>query len=328
MFADSLGRIIENVVTETVPRTIRLRVSVVQTRYQAGAPSSPSSLTLEQTYAETAVGERYFDEVRTEPRGSVSHVSSFCDGAKCANVRFLPEEPDTQDRVTIGHEFMNEVRFGFRDGPAPFRFYHVGLTPLHEALADAERIGQERVIERTCNRFHFRAVGPPGARESLVYSLDETTSVPLKIAAYANPDQIGDQAPNWVWEATTLDGVSGRHYPRASKYSSFRVTRTDSGGWASKPTLSKMIKVDEIAFDVAIPKATFWPTIQPGVKVWDSIAKRHYQTPGAVQLTREAMGAGQPVRVAPESESWLPSVGVALSVAVLGAAGVLWRRSR
>ena len=74
----------------------------------------------------------------------MSHVSSYCDGTRCANVRFSPEQPDRQSMITIGRDFMNEADFGFRNAPEPLRDSHVGLFPLHEAIQHAERMGQER----------------------------------------------------------------------------------------------------------------------------------------------------------------------------------------
>ncbi len=327
MHDDSLNRIIENVVRETVPRTIRLRVSISQSNRQIATPHGSSSLVLEQTYLETDGGERYFDERLIIPNKPVSHKSSYCDGKRCANIRFSREDPQKQDFVTIGRDFMNESRFGFRDAPPPFRFYHVGLVPLHEALANAERTGQERVIGRTCEDFHFKEVGPPGMQQSLVYSLDEETSVPLKIAAFSGPSQLRDQVPNWVWEATTLDKVSGRRFARSSTYASFRVTKAAAGHWDSKPDLSRTIQVTEVSFDTSIPHAAFWPTFQSGLHVLDSIAKRQYDTPGGASPAHQAGTVGAPIRVAPDRGSWLPGVGVALSLAALAVAFVLWRRS-
>ena len=325
---DSLSRIIEKVVHETVPRTIQLRVSAAQKQFDAS--HGESSCTLEQTYLETARGERHFDERLISPKGPGSHSDSYCDGAKCANVRYMPDDPERQQMVGISHDFMIESKTGYRDAPTPFRFYHVGLTPLHEALPNAEPMGQERVINRTCNVFHFKEVGLPGHEQSLVYWLDEATSVPLKIAAYRNPEQIREHVPNWVWEATTLDTISGRHYPRKSKYTSFRVTKDDAGHWAPKPHLSRTIETSEITFDDDIPKTAFWPTIQPGVQVFDAVAKKrkHYQTPGEPPAQQATSTTAPPIRVAPESGSWLPGIGVALSLAVLGVAAILWMRSR
>ena len=157
---DSLNRIIEKVVKETIPQTIQLRVTISQSKRQVATASSSSGLTLEQTYIETGRGERFFDERRIVPNEPVSHVSSYSDGKKCANIRFSKEDPERQDFVTIGHNFMNESRFGFRDAPPPFRYYHVGLVPLHEALAKAERMGQERVIQRALQHLSFQGGGP------------------------------------------------------------------------------------------------------------------------------------------------------------------------
>jgi hypothetical protein len=328
MSDDTMNRIIENVVRETVPRTIRLQVSISQSKRQIATTDGSSSLTLEETYLETDRGERYFDRRLILPDGSVSHKSSFCDGKRCANIEFSKLEPERQSDVGISHDFMTESRYGFRDAPPPFRYYHVGLSPLHEALTGAERLGRVQVIERSCENFHFTAVGSGDRRQSLVYSLDETTSVPLKIAAFSGPEQIRDQVPNWVWEATTLDNVSGRHFATTSKYSSFRVKKADTGQWVSEPDLSQTILVNEIIFDTSIPHTEFWPNFQPGVRAFDSIAKRHYVTPGAAPSTQETAKVVNPIRVAPDQGSWLPGVGVALSLAGLAAAFVLWRRSR
>jgi hypothetical protein len=327
---DTLDRIIEKAVKETTPRTIQLRVSIAQTARKTVANNGPSSLTLEQAYFETARGERFLDERRITPDGPISHMSSYCDGTKCANVRFSKGDPDKQDSVTIGHDFMNEVRTGFRDAPQPLRYYHVGLMPLHEALHQAEREGQVRVIQRICNNFRFKRAGPRGPDQSLVYSLDEQTSVPLRVAAYYNPDQLRSKAPNWVWEAKTLDEASGRHFVRTSTFSSFLVKKADTDLWVSEPSLSQTIQVEEITFDAAIPRTSFWPTTQPGTRVSDTIAKRKFQVPGGKPSTRESAGTGTPVRVAPESDSvsWLSGAGVVLSLAVLAAAAVIWRRSR
>ena len=323
MGEDSLNRIIEKLLHETIPRTIQLRVSIEQN--QSGSSDKKS---LVQLYAETAPGERFFDQRLIGPTNRVFHTSSYCDAKKCANVSYSMEEPDSQSRVTVGHGFMNEANFGYRDAPEPFRFYHVGLKPIHEAIAVAEPMGQERVIGRACNIFHFRDVGPSDRKQSLVYALDEATSVPLRVAAYADPKQIRDQVPNWVWVAATLDEVSDRHYPKSSTYASFKVTQTQSGQWIATPKLSQVINVSEVVFDAAIPKSTFWPVIQPGVLVLDSIAKRKIQTPGGELSTQKASSAEPPIRVAPESGSWLPGIGAGLSLALLSAATVLWMRSR
>ncbi len=326
MTEDSMSGIIEKVVRETMPRTVRMRVSISQSARQLAGAGGSSPLSIEQTYFETDRGERFFDERIVVPHRPVSHSSSYCDGKKCANVSFSIGDPDKQHLITIGYDFKTESMFGFRDAPSPLRFYHVGLVPLHEALAKAERAGREGVMGRTCDDFVFKDVGPPGMKQYLVYSLDQDTRVPLKIAAYSGAEQVTDDVPNWVLEATSLDTVSGRHFARSSKYSCFRVTKTNGGRWISEPDLSQTIQVQEISFDTAIPKAAFWPAVQPGVHVLDAVAKRKYITPGGSPPAQGTAGTGTPIRVGPEPGSWLPGVGMVLSLAVLAVAAVLWWR--
>jgi hypothetical protein len=328
MLEDPLDRIVKNVIHETLPKSIRLRVSVAQSNPSGLDSDAPASITIEQTYAETSRGERVFDERRLVANQPVSHSASFCDGEKCANLVFSGKKGDSQKMASISHGFMYETRNGFRDGPEPLRFYHVGLIPLHEALSGAERMGEERVIERICDNFHFRDVGPAGRKQSLVYSLDRETSVPLKIVAYANPDRIREGSPNWSWQATSLDKISGRHYPLRSTYASSQRSKADPGRPTSEPDVKQTIRVEEIEFDAAIPKTTFWPTFQPGVAVADTVSKHKFRVPGGESPRKEEASVGTPIRVAPESGSWLPGAGLALSIAVLAVAAILWRSSR
>lgn len=322
-----LESIVANIVRETVPHSIRLRVAIEQTNRRASAAKSSANLTLKQVYMETDHGERYLDEVRLASGQAQSHERDYCNGAKCANVRFTGDDLDQQETIGIGREFRFEARFGFRDAPPPLRYYHVGLTPLHEALAHAEREGREDVIGRPCDIFVFKGVGR-GAEGLLVYSLDAEATIPLKVAFYSRPDQRAAHAPNWTWEASSFDKTSGRYFVLSSTGTSYRVKKSDDGQWSSEPTLSRTIQVEEIAFDTPIPKSTFWPVVQPGARVDDTIAKRHYMEAGETAGTQGPAALGPPIRVEPESGSWIAPVGTALSLAVLLVAAVLWKRSR
>ena len=143
------------------------------------------------------------------------------------------------------------------------------------------------MIGRTCDNFHFKEVGPVGKQQSLVYSLDQQTSIPLRVAAFSGPEQLKNHVPNWVWEAKTLDVVSGRHIVRSSTYSSFGVRKTEAGHWVSDLKMCRMIEVNEVTFDKPIEHAAFWPIFQPGVQVMDSIAKRRTEVPGKAPATRK-----------------------------------------
>jgi hypothetical protein len=324
---DSLNRIIENIIHESAVRSIRLRVSISESNGQAATPGAPPGLVVEQTYLETDGGERFFDERVSIPSQPVTHKSAYCDGQRCGMIRFSTQDPERQETMTIGHDFMNESALGYREAPLPFRYYHVGLLPLRQALAGAQRIGRESVMGRTCENFHFKEVGPPGAQQSLVYSLDHATSVPLRVAAYSGPEQLRDRAPNWVWEASSLDNVADRHFARSSTDASFQVTKSGTGPWISKPDVSHTIEVTEISFDTPVARTDFWPTFQAGIRISDSIANRSYLTPFAPKLAEQVAWTGKPVPAAPEQVPWLPALGVALSLVALGVALVLSTRS-
>ncbi len=210
---DQILQIIEKLLPEANPESISLRVKIDQSAVRSmGSESGPG--TIEQTYIQTADGQRVFEEwIATH------HKASYCDGEKCADVEFSREEPDRPVTISIDHDFSFDGTFGFRTAPEPFRFYHVGLKPLPEALPAAERLADTEVIGRSCHVFHFPDVGLPGQEQSLVYALDRETAVPLRVVAYANPGRIRDELPSWTWEAKTLDRVGDHHYPLSSLYS-------------------------------------------------------------------------------------------------------------
>jgi hypothetical protein len=325
---DFPNEIIQNVIRETMPRTLQIKVTSSQFDGRTAKPNGSPIAVIEEIYFETDKGERYFDERASVPSQPVSHKSSYCDGKRTVHIRFSPGDSGSQQTASIGHDFKTESRFGFRDAPAPIRYYHVGLVPLHDALANAERLSDDLVIGRACGSFHFRDVGPVGKQQSLVYSLDHETSVPLRVAAFRGPEQLKNRVPNWVWEAKTLDVVSGRHIARSSTYSSFGVRKTEAGHWVSDLTMCRLIEVNEVTFDKPIEHAAFWPIFEPGVQVMDSIAKRRTEVPGKAPATPESARTGVPIRVISDGGSWLPAIGVALSLAAFTVAIVLWRRSR
>ena len=136
---DLPNQMIQNVIRETMPRTLQIKVTSSQFNGQIAMPSGAPIAVFEETYFETDKGERYFDERASVPNQPVSHKSSYCDGKRTSHIRFSPDDPERQQIASIGHDFKTESRFGFRDSPDPIRFYHVGLVPLHDALANAER---------------------------------------------------------------------------------------------------------------------------------------------------------------------------------------------
>lgn len=316
---DRLISIVEKIMPEVSPQSVSVHVSIEQIRGNA-------RLTLEQDYAELPAGDRFFDEVMAVADGRTNRKTSYCDGSKCANVRYNANSIETPLIIELGHDFMSEARFGFRDAPPPLRYNYVGLVAIQEALPTAERQGEEIIIGRRCNLFHFRDVGPAKGKQSLVYALDDETSIPLKVSAYANPSQILERSPNWVWEAASFDTVSGHHIPLSSTYRLFAPgVQADSSGVARPVVMTQTISVKEVTFNTVIPKATFWPSAYPpGVTVLDGLRNRSYVVPG-----KTASEAGPPIRVVePGYNSWPVGVGLTLSLIALVAAFVLRRRAR
>jgi hypothetical protein len=226
---------------------------------------------------------------------------------------------------------MREESGGYVMRPEPIRFHYVGLTPLYEAIPGAERIGRSRVADRDCNVFLFRAV--PGARSSqdLVYHLDDQTSVPLKVEAFANEARRRADKPSWAWEALTLDEVQGFHVPFKSKRRGYIVSD-------ESPSREKSITdyaIDSVRFNQSFPTSTFWPTPEEGVVINDLIEKTLYDdTPGKEAPTSEAPKAKATAVVerpaaspAPTSGASYVGAGVGLATAVLAVA-IFWKVRR
>jgi hypothetical protein len=245
-------------------------------------------------------------------------------------VEYDHKVPDRQAFINISHKFMDELKYGFLESPEPYRFSHVGLVPLREALPKADRAGSAEVIGRPCEVFHFKAVGTASHPQLLAYYLDRATAVPLKVVAYDGPDQLRDDLPNWRWEATSLDNVGKHHFPLASTYTSFVRRKGADGKFECLPQMFQAIKVTSIKYDAPVAESTFWPVYQPGLEVDDRIAHKTIKVPGDEPQAKPEQHTGTPIEV-PEPRSGttgLVVAGLGLSLAVLLAALLLWRRAR
>ncbi|WP_169974202.1 hypothetical protein [Tautonia rosea] len=330
MQADRTVEIIENLLRETAPESIRVVVSTKHPprEVREGGPGEKS-----QTYIETRQGERYFDDQIIALGRPVARRASYCDGDRCINITYRREDVETQDKVGISNDFMFDAEFGFRSAPDPIRYYHVGLTPLHEALPTAERLLDEQVIGRDCDVFHFEGVGRPGREQSLVYALDKETSVPLRVSAYNDPEFLDSGVPNWVWEAESLDRVGEHHYPKASKLSSYVIRNADGERPKAELDVVTAIRAEEVVFDASYPASTFWPDIQPGIRVFDLIEGGSYVAGGGEEAVSDDLAVSQiqedtpPIRVGePGTGAWMGGVGITLSIAVLVVAFLLRKR--
>jgi len=325
--AKYIAAICERLLEVVSPTSLRIRLEILQSNEtdHGRYPDFP----LKQEWASTSAGLRYFDTWYMPPTEPFIHRSVYSDGHRFAHVWYQQDAPARQAQVSIDKYELVEKRDFFLDAPWPIRATHVGIVPLHEALPTAEVLQDGDVIGRGCDVFHFKNAGLPSRPQSLVSFLDKATSFPLKIAAYKNPDHIRDQKPNWVWEATTFDRVSGKHFlPLSSIYSSYFY----SGGLNSEPKLDlfQSIRIVSAEFDTAIPAGTFWPVVEQGVSVSDATKPLHTAVRDAPSTTSQTSRTGDPIRAEePQVNSaLLTATGLGLSLTVILIAVVLWKRSR
>ncbi len=327
MRGDDLAETIEGLIHATQPRSIRLKIVAEQSKREVVAGGKSRPLTLERTYKETQKGQRYYDDRVRFASGVESRKTSYSDGSKCANVVYDATDTGRQTHVSIENTFMLDARFGFPSKPDPVRLYHVGMTPLHLALPTAETLGTRDVIGRRCDDFRFKDIGPADRRQTLIYSLDRVTGLPLRVVSYKSAELLVQEKPAWTWEANSIRRVGDRSIVDKSTYSMFVVKKSADGEWESKHDMTQAIRVEEVAFDEVYPDGDFWPTIQPGVMVMDQIAGKTYQSPGPKPESKAAVGI--PIRAeAPTGGSVIPWVGGGLSLIVLAVAAVLWKRAR
>lgn len=276
-------------------------------------------------YIETSRGLRFLEETSQVDGSEGGRISAYCDGSRCANVLYRAEgDHQQQAQVTISKQFLNEGRFGWTDRPKPLKYFYVGLSPLPEALPKAQRIGEDTCLDRTCDVFLF----PAFQSQDLVYSLDRATGVPLKVEAFKDEAMRQAGRPSWVWQADSLDDVQGFHVPLTSSYQGFNYNNPDD-----PVTRTSEIKVETISYNKAYEKSQFWPTIQPGVTVHDTIAKESYTVPDPTAAAEPATAplptAGHIVATPPQDwTTYVPPVGLGLGIAVLIAGLVLWRRQQ
>src|SRR5690606_33001217 len=95
--------------------------------------------------------------------------------------------------VFVSKTFMNEHATGYAESPQPLQLFHVGLTPLYEAIEHAEHVGEESVVGRACHVFRFPAVPGRNSAQDLVYYLDQATAIPLKVEAFPIDDASGER---------------------------------------------------------------------------------------------------------------------------------------
>jgi hypothetical protein len=287
----------------------------------AREPPFPRTFWSTSHYVETAAGQRFF-EMRMKPDNVVETAVSihFTDGSKCALLlRRDVGDVAGQEQVTIKRAFSYEDR-GMTYRPEPLKYLYVGLRPLHEVLPQAEYLGSGVRLNRECDRFLFTGVPGKPDEVSLVYWLDRATGMTLRFEHYDDARARAAGTPHYVWNALSLDEVSGHHLALRSELLQYDPKSTDP----HRIMLEYKITTKKVQFDQDYPATMFWPSITNQTKVIDMIKNTIVfpKTEGKTLTTA-------PIR-AVDSGGWalpIASAGIAvLGVAALIAGIVLRRR--
>jgi hypothetical protein len=221
-------------------------------------------------YIETSDGQRLADIQYLYGDNLADHFMGYCDSHRSASVGLQGQFK--QNTISVAKSFMSEAKRGDTERPDPLHYYYVGKVPLYEALAKAEYVGPGQVIGRTTHIFKFPPVRFPMINQSLIYNLDATRGIPLRVESY-DTERAGDEnSLHWRWEALSVDQVGSFYFPLRSKQTTFHL---DSSGHVQKSATYDNKCV--VKYNDKYSKETFWPVFQPGVSVFDSITMKHYR---------------------------------------------------
>jgi hypothetical protein len=265
----------------------------VQTDIIAEAPNnSPRDYdSMDEHYIETASGKRMYDVRFLLGKKMTNHIDYFRNIDLCMDINYRRDDPERQGGAVIKRYFANEDRGERTQRPLPLLLFYVGKRPLHEALLEVAPSATSKVLGRRCRAFLFKGVRWAAGQDQIYY-LDESTSIPLKAEAFPGGASADATGPLWTWTAGAIDTVGGHHLPLESTMKSYA------------PAMSWKARVRSIEFDKTYPDSTFWPDLQPGVSVLDSIARKSYTVPGEVP---ENAPRGKPEQVAAPVEAHPPS---------------------
>jgi hypothetical protein len=306
-------------------KSVEVRVTCEITNYLTSAEKPQAFDRVVEHYIETASGQRFCDYRGMKGDKVVSRSTHYADGKKFADVNYSPNDPDQQASVYIKRTYWMEEASDRRQAPQPLLFLYVGRHPLNEALSKAEAMGKQEVIGRKCDVFRFPRVQWTAPQDQVFY-LDTATAIPLKVEAYRVAADRDGKEPLGVWSAESLDQVHGHFVTMKSNQTEY--------GKDGTPTFMWKYNVESIEFDKTYNSSMFWPTLQPGVTVFDAVANKIREVPGGSRAQptdlKGSVVSPTPVRATPPGD-WTAFGSVAaflIGVAILIMGGVLWRRQR
>jgi len=303
-------------------KSISLESKAEVTTHVLSKGVSPKSRNVER-YIETSSGQRMLDVTMSDLTDSPpAHHASYCDGSRCALVRYRGSKD--QGSVEIGRSFEREGYTGGNSRPYPLCYFYVDKAPLYEALPKATYLGVGHHAGRPTEVFLFRRVRWGMADQDFVYDLDRQTSIPIRMRVYPDlRDRSPDATnPGWVWAALTVDEVQGHHLPLRSELTTF-VSEKGEATTAKREV--RALELRDVRFDARFPKETFWPVIQRGVQVYDSIKKKTYREGMAKDKAEVTTGgdASATASTAATEPSALGGSSPSFASASLGLGGVL-----
>ena len=321
---DQQTDVLERIIHEFRPASIRVVTAYEQFYPKDGVLSTTPGMNIERTYIETAKGQRYYEESSIVPDGRTARKKYFSDGKKNAAIYY--KEGETSKMGSAGElpEFRNEVREGYYEAPEPYRWAWVGLKRLEEVLPSAEKLGEVQVLGRPCDPYLFAAVKSPTATQTMVYTLDRATSVPVRVVAYWDPQHFRDERPTWIWEALSLDTIGDHHYPMKSYYQAYLWSEKDKEH-LNQIERKHLINVTSIEYDKPYPEAMFWPKAE--IAEYDAMikaAEKAMKTAVPAPVTQVA----NPIADDGSEGGWPMWPGLVLSAALIVAALVVRTRSQ
>jgi len=270
----------------------------------------------EEHYIETALGQRWCDTYLLKDGKIVGRSTAFSDGKRCAEVTYKDDHLDRQKFVVIKRTYPREEQADWMNRPAPINLLNVCREPLHVALPKAKSLGPDRVLDRDCDVFLFRGLRWRVPQDH-VYYLDRATSIPLKVESYRDEVARDNGQPLWVWTAESLDQVQHHFIALKSRHVS------------TKPLTTSIQHVESVVFNKEYPSSAFWPVLQPGVTVLDTISNKNYKVPGGDRSNSDAeqqFSTASPVQAVPPQDygSVASAVSLGLGLAVFSVGIILW----
>ena len=221
----------------------------------------------------------------------------------------------------------------------PLLYLYVGKRQLGKSAASALYSGPANIIGRRCDDWLFEQVKWPVPQDH-IFTLDRETGVPLKVTSFRDAEHRTQNQPFFTWVADSLDTVDGHAIVRKSHQVDYihGPIGPGSNSPASPADLrtthfTRNFVVQSVSFNKEYPAATFWPVIEPGVTVFDSISGNDYVQVGQrPQVDRKAEPANTAVPiVAAPPRDWSTTISTAslvLGLLVIAIGAYSWIKNK